>query len=103
MNNERLQSKGSHENVFIGYFLYKSSSYEKHRLLAPDPNERTANPKQKSVLEFFKGNGDISFFAIWANIDILSNLFLIIYENKKREKGVIFYDFSFIRKRKIYI
>ena len=46
--------RGPHEKVFIDYFLYKSSSYEKHRLLAPDSNERTANPKQKSVLEFFR-------------------------------------------------
>ena len=78
MNNERLQSKGSHEKVFIGYFLYKSSSYEKHRLLAPDPNERTANPKQKSVLEFFKGNGDISFFLLFGQILIYYQTFFLL-------------------------
>ena len=55
MNNERLQSKESHEKGFYWLsFLYKSSSYAKHKLLAPDPNERTANPKQKSILEFFR-------------------------------------------------
>ena len=84
MNNERLQSKGSHEKVFIDYFLYKSSSYEKHKLLAPDPNERTANPKQKSVLEFFKGNGDISFFLLFGQILIYYQTFFLLYMRIKR-------------------
>lgn len=44
----------SREKVFTDYFfINNSSSYEKHRLLVPDPNERIVNPKQKSVLDFF--------------------------------------------------
>ena len=78
MNNERLQSKGSHEKIFIGYFLYKSSSYEKHKLLAPDPNERTANPKQKSVLEFFRQKDCYIDFLI----KILYNIFILKIRNK---------------------
>lgn len=89
MNNERLQSKGSHEKVFIGYFfINKFSSCEKHKLLAPDPNERTANPNQKSVLEFFRQKDYYIDFLI----KILYNIFIL----KIRDKGDLKNDENYL-------
>ena len=71
--------RGRMKRFLLAIFLYKSSSYEKHKLLAPDPNERTANPKQKSVLEFFRQKDCYIDFLI----KILYNIFIL----KIRDKG----------------
>jgi hypothetical protein len=60
------------------FFINKFSSCEKHRLLAPDPNERAANPNQKSVLEFFRQKDCYIDFLI----KILYNIFILKIRNK---------------------
>ena len=70
--------RGRMKRFLLAIFLYKSSSNEKHKLLAPDPNERTANPKQKSVLEFFRQKDCYIDFLI----KILYNIFILKIRNK---------------------
>ena len=71
--------RGCMKRFLLTIFLYKPSSYEKHKLHAPDPNERAANPNQKSILEFFRQKDCYIDFLI----KILYNIFIL----KIRDKG----------------
>lgn len=76
MNACRVRSRM--KKFLLAIFFIKPSSYEKHNLLAPDPNERTANPNQKSVLDFFRQKDYYIDFLI----KILYNIFIIKIRNK---------------------